>query len=210
MADGVYISKEQKQVRSKEIRQRRMNKFLRNKLSVMGFVMTCIIVIACFVCPIFSKHTYDAVNIAAGASAPSVEHIFGTDKLGRDLFIRCMAGGRYSIYIGLFSAFSSTALGVVLGAIAGYFGGKLDSLIIRLTEIFQSFPQMVLVMIMVAVMGRGIGNILIIFTLTGWMSTARLVRNEFLAIKGETFVKVAEAFGMNKLKVMFRKSFRIF
>ena len=164
--------------------------------------MTCLIVIACFICPILSKQTYDAVNIAESASAPSMEHIFGTDKLGRDLFIRCMAGGRYSIYIGVFSAVSSTVLGVILGAIAGYFGGKIDSLIIRLTEIFQSFPQMVLVMIMVAVMGRGIGNILIIFTVTGWMSTARLVRNEFLAFKGETFVKVAEAFGMSKIKAV--------
>lgn len=200
-----YISKEQKQLRSKEIRKKRINKFLKNKLSVLGLIMTCFIVIACFICPILSNQTYDAVNIAESALAPSTEHIFGTDKLGRDLFIRCMAGGRYSIYIGLFSALSSTVLGVILGAVAGYFGGKIDSLIIRLTEIFQSFPQMVLVMIMVAVIGRGIGNILIIFTVTGWMSTARLVRNEFLAFKGETFVKVAEAFGMSKVKVMFKE-----
>lgn len=107
-----YISKEQKQLRSKEIRKKRINKFLKNRLSVLGFIMTCLIVIACFICPILSKQTYDAVNIAESASAPSMEHIFGTDKLGRDLFIRCMAGGRYSIYIGVFSAVSSTVLGV--------------------------------------------------------------------------------------------------
>lgn len=200
-----YISKEQKHLRSKEIRKKRINKFLRNKLSVLGFIMTCIIIIACFLCPMLSSRTYDAVNISESALAPSMEHIFGTDKLGRDLFIRCMVGGRYSLYIGVFSALSSTLLGVFLGAVAGYFGGKIDALIIRLTEIFQSFPQMVLVMIMVAVVGRGIGNILIIFTATGWMSTARLVRNEFLAFKGETFVKVAEAFGMSKVKVMFKE-----
>ena len=204
-AGGTGISKEARQTRSREMMRRRIRKFMNNKLSVIGTVFTVLIVLCCFVLPMFSQYTYNEVDIAAGAVPPCADHIFGTDRLGRDLFVRCMVGGRYSIYIGVISALTSTVLGVALGAIAGYFGGKIDSLIIRLTEIFQSFPQMVLVMIMVAVIGRGMGNLLIIFTVTGWMQTARLVRNEFLAVKGETFVKASEAFGMPKWRIMVKE-----
>lgn len=205
MADGMSITKEARQSRSREMFLRRIRKFRRNKLSTAGTLLMAAIVAGCFLLPLFGQWSYDEVNIGLGASAPSARHLFGTDMLGRDLFARCMIGGRYSIYIGVFSAFTSTVLGLALGAVAGYFGGKTDALIIRLTEIFQSFPQMVLVMIMVAVMGRGMGNLLIIFTVTGWMSTARLVRNEFLAVKGETYIKAAEAFGMPRGKIMFKE-----
>lgn len=205
MAKSVFISQDVIKERNREMLHRRIRKFYTNKLSVIGTVIMIMILAACLFIPFFSTYDYQKIDIVTGSTAPGSAHIFGTDPLGRDMFIRCMVGGRYSIFIGVVSAFTSTLLGVVFGAVAGYFGGKADALIIRLTEIFQSFPQMVLVMIMVTVFGRGLGNLMLIFTLTGWMSTARLVRNEFMAIKNETYVKASEAFGMNKVKIMFQE-----
>ena len=120
--------------------------------------------------------------------------------------IRDRIGGCYSILIGVFCAVLSSVIGAILGAIAGYFGGKTDAAIIRISEIFQAFPQLVLVMMLVAIVNkRGLGNLLFIFVFTGWMTTFRMVRNEFVSIKGETYVKVCEAFGMSRMNIMFKQ-----
>ena len=114
-----------------------------------------------------------------------------------------MMGGRYSIFIGVVSALGGAVIGVVLGAIGGYFGGKVDAFIIRVTELFQTFPSLVLNMILAAMLGRSMFNLILIFICTGWMSTARLVRNEFMSLRNEVYVKASEAFGMSKARVMF-------
>ena len=133
-------------------------------------------------------------------------HPFGTDTIGRDLFARVLYGGCFSILIGVFCAVLSSVIGAILGAISGYFGGWVDKVIVRISEIFQAFPQLVLVMMLVAILNkRGLGNLLFIFVITGWMTTFRMVRNEFMSLKGETYVKVCEAFGMSKSNIMFKQ-----
>ena len=121
------------------------------------------------------------------------------------MFSRILYGGRYSILIGVTGAFFGSLIGVVLGAIAGYFGRWIDTLIVRTSEIFQTVPNMILILILGAVFGRSIGNLLFIFAVTGWMTTFRMVRNEFIALKGETYVQVCEAFGMSKSDIMFKQ-----
>ena len=125
--------------------------------------------------------------------------------MGRDIYARVIYGARAS----LTSTFGVVVLiflvGSVVGVIAGYFGGKVDSILIRITELFQTFPELVLNMVLAALLGRSMMNLILIFTFTGWMSTARLVRNEFLSLRSETYVKVSEAFGMKKTHVMFRQ-----
>lgn len=149
---------------------------------------------------------YNTPVLTAMKKAPDAEHIFGTDTIGRDLLARVLYGGCYSILIGVFCAVASSVIGAVLGAISGYFGGKVDTALIRVSEVFQAFPQLVLVMMIVAIVNkRGLGNLLVIFVITGWMTTFRMVRNEFLSLKGETYVKVCEAFGMSKMSIMFKQ-----
>ena len=190
---------------NRKLIKRQLDKFLRNKLSVTGTAIMIVVLLVCIIYPFFSPHDYKEIHLAIGATAPSAQHLFGTENLGRDLFVRTMIGGRYSITIGLLSALCSAAIGVAVGATAGYFGGKMDRLLLRATELFQTFPQLVLNMVLAAVLGRSIFNLILIFTCTGWMSTARLVRNEFLSLREETYVKVSEAFGMKKTHVMFRQ-----
>jgi peptide/nickel transport system permease protein len=171
----------------------------------MGLVIVVVMVVASAAAMLVGMDfsTPDMTNLKA---APSGTHPFGTDTIGRDLLSRVLIGGCYSIFIGVFCSVVSGLIGTVLGAIAGYFGGKLDGLLVRISELFQTFPQLVLVMMLVAILGtRGMTNILLIFILTGWMTTFRMVRNEFLSLKGETYVKVCEAFGMSRSNVMFKQ-----
>lgn len=197
--------KEQNKSAASSLMKKNIRKFLRNKLAVFGLVVVVAMTIAC-VGAMLLGIDYSTPNPLIMKAAPSAEHIFGTDMIGRDLLARILYGGCYSIFIGVFCAVLSSVVGAILGAVAGYFGGWVDTCIIRVSEVFQAFPQLVLVMMMVAILGtRGLGNMLFIFVVTGWMTTFRMVRNEFMSLKGETYVKVCEAFGMSKSNVMFKQ-----
>lgn len=199
------IKKSLRREYNRKLVKRQLRKFASNRLSLLGTILMLVILLVCIIYPMVTSYDYKAIDLSTGAVVPSAGHWFGTDKLGRDLLLRSAVGGRYSIFIGLASALGSAAIGVVIGAVAGYFGGKVDAFLLRVTELFQTFPQLVLNMVLAAMLGRSIVNLILIFVFTGWMSTARLVRNEFLALRGETFVKVSEAFGMSKINVMFKQ-----
>ena len=198
--------KEQNKSAASSLMKKNIRKFLRNKLAVLGLVIVVVMIIASIMSVVL-KLNYSTPDLRNMKVAPGTEgHIFGTDTIGRDLFARVLYGGCYSIFIGVFSSVMSGIIGAVLGAIAGYFGGKADKLLVRISELFQTFPQLVLVLMLVAISGtRGMTNIIMIFTFTGWMTTFRMVRNEFMSIKSETYVKVCEAFGMNRINIMFKQ-----
>lgn len=190
---------------SSSLFKRNVRKFVNNKLALFGLIVVLVITIACIIGAIMGID-YATPNLPEMKQAPSAAHFFGTDTIGRDLFARVLYGGCYSILIGVFCAILSSVIGAVLGAVAGYFGGWVDKLIVRMSEIFQAFPQLVLVMMLVAIVNsRGLGNLLFIFVITGWMTTFRMVRNEFMSLKGETYVKVCEAFGMSNSNIMFKQ-----
>ena len=185
----VSIKKQNKSAAS-SLMKKNIRKFMRNKLAVLGLVIVVAMTVA------------SIMKVGPGTNG----HILGTDTIGRDLFARVLFGGCYSIFIGVFSSIMSGIIGAVLGAVAGYFGGRADKFLVRVSELFQTFPQLVLVMMLVAISGtRGMANIIMIFTFTGWMTTFRMVRNEFMSIKSETYVKVCEAFGMGRINIMFKQ-----
>lgn len=185
--------------------KKNVRKFVRNKLAMIGMIVMLVILLMCVFAPVFTSYRPDQPDFSARVVPPGSGHIFGTDKLGRDVFSRILYGGRYSILIGVTGAFFGSLIGIILGAIAGYFGRWIDTLIVRTSEIFQTVPNMILILILGAVFGRSIGNLLFIFAVTGWMTTFRMVRNEFIALKGETYVQVCEAFGMSKSDIMFKQ-----
>lgn len=191
--------------RSSSMFKKNVRKFMRNRLAMIGMTVMLVILLMCIFAPIITSYRPDAPNFKAMTQAPSGEHILGTDKLGRDVFARILYGGRWSILIGVTGAFFGSLIGIVLGALAGYFGRWVDVIIVRTSEIFQTIPNMILILILGAVFGKGVGNLLFIFAVTGWMTTFRMVRNEFIALKGETYVQVCEAFGMSKSSIMFKQ-----
>ena len=197
--------KAQNKSASSSLLKKNIRKFLNNKLAVFGLIVVVFMTLACIAGAIFQVD-YATPNLTSMKAAPDSVHWFGTDTIGRDLYARVLFGGCYSILIGVFCAVLSSVIGAVLGAIAGYFGGKVDAVIVRISEVFQAFPQLVLVMMLVAILNkRGLGNLLFIFVVTGWMTTFRMVRNEFMSLKGETYVKVCEAFGMKRSNIMFNQ-----
>ncbi len=205
MSEANISIREQSKAASSSRLKKNIRKFTNNKLAILGLVIVGVMVIACLVA-FLSGMDYQTPNLGNRRAAPSAAYLFGTDTTGRDLLARVLVGGCYSIFIGVFCAVVSNILGAVLGAVAGYFGGKADAILVRLSEIFQAFPQLVLVMMLVGILNtRGLGNLLFIFVITGWMTTFRMVRNEFMTLKGETYVKVCEAFGMSKSNIMFKQ-----
>lgn len=182
-----------------------MRKFAQNKLAMIGMIVMVIMLLAAIFAPLLTSYDPSAIDMGSMTKSPGSGHIFGTDKLGRDVLSRVLFGGRVSIMVGLSGAISGSLIGMILGSIAGYFGGKTDMLLVRTSEIFQTFPNMILILIMVAIMGQGVGNLILIFSLTGWMTTFRMVRNEFMTLREETYVQVCEAFGMSKFSIMFKQ-----
>lgn len=184
---------------------RNWQKMLNNKLAMAGLIVFTIFILAAIFAPLLTKYDPAKIDLTKIGVGPCKEHILGTDKLGRDVFTRILYGGRTSITVGLLGAIFSTIIGVVFGCISGYFGGKIDSFFVRFSEILLTFPRMILILILVSLMGQGIENIIIIFTITGWMTTFRMVRNEFLKLREETYVEVSKAFGISEVIIMFKQ-----
>lgn len=197
--------KTQSKAKSSGLLRKNIRKFVNNKLAMIGLVVMLIIVVSSLMAPLLTQYDPNAINMAEMGLPPSLTHLFGTDKLGRDVFARALYGGRVSILVGVVGSLSGSIIGMVLGAMAGYMNKKVDMVLVRLSEIFQTFPQMILIMILVSILGQGLSNLIIVFSVTGWMTTFRMVRNEFLALREETYVQVCEAFGMSKAGIMFKQ-----
>ena len=149
---------------------RTLRKLTSNKLAVCGAILFLVICVLCFGAPLFTEYSATAFDLRAKISPPSMEHILGTDQMGRDIWARILYGGRISIIVGLGSALGAALLGVTLGLYVGYKGGLMDNVLIKISDIFLSIPQMVLIIIMVALVGQSMENLIIIFIVTGWPS----------------------------------------
>lgn len=135
--------------------------------------------------------------------APSWAHLFGTDNVGRDVLSRVIYGAQVSLTVGFLAAILSALVGIGIGAISGYLGGKVDEALMRGTEILQMIPQFFILLIMVAVFGSGVINIILIIGILSWPGTARLVRGEFLTLKETPFIEAARSLGFSSFRIVF-------
>lgn len=185
-------------------RGRFLGKFLNNRLALIGFVIFAIICTASLLAPLLAQHSPMSPNLRAIAQPPSMEHWFGTDKTGRDIFARVLYGGRVSILVGLGSALLSAMIGVIIGVYSGYVGGWLDWVAMRVSEIFMSFPQIILVLLLVAILGQSLLNLIVIFTLTGWGGIYRMARARMLSIREEEYVQALRSFGLGPARIAYK------
>jgi peptide/nickel transport system permease protein len=187
----------------KGIQNRILRKMFSNSLSVAGLIIFGVILIMCIGAPLFTRYSSVKVDLRNILRAPSAAHIFGTDKIGRDIFARILYGGRISIGVGLGSALIATVLGVTLGTIAGYKGGILDGVVMKVSELLMSFPQIILVLILVTITGQSLWNLILIFSLTGWPSMYRMARSQMLSLREEEYVQALKAFGIGPWRIAF-------
>ena len=172
-------------------------RFKRHKAGVVSLIILGIIVLTAILAPVLARHDPNAIN-PAFSSAPTGEYWLGTDQMGRDVFSRLLYGTRVSLTVGVLSTLLATSIGTVLGLLAGYFGGAVDMIIMRITDMIMSFPYIMLILVAGVIFKPGMWMIIIILGLIDWPGVARLVRGEVLSLREKDFVHSSEIAGMPK------------
>jgi peptide/nickel transport system permease protein len=187
--------------------RRGIYRFTRNWLSVIGLLIVVVLVIIAITAPAWVPYPDDiagAVDPANRMKPPGAEHVFGTDDYGRDVFSRTMWATRTSLVVGIIILVVAISIGVVLGALAGYFGGWVNQVIMRATDIMLTFPGIFLALAISAVLGRGIEIAMLALSITWWPGYCRLVEAQMLKIREEDFVAGAKAVGASNLRIIFQ------
>jgi oligopeptide transport system permease protein len=175
----------------------------KNRLAVAGGVTLLVLTLLCVFGPIFSQ-SYQIQNLDLGATGPSSAHWLGTDTLGRDLLSRILYGGRISLTVGLVATFVALTIGVTYGAIAGFFGGATDTVMMRIVDILYALPFTIFVILLMVFFGR---NIVLLFFAIGaveWLTMARIVRGQIMSIKRMEYIEAARSLGLSRRRIIFR------
>ena len=178
-------------------------RFRKNRLAVVGLAFLVLLVLVAVFAPWVAPYTYTE-RTSEFRQPPSLDHWFGTDAIGRDVFSRVVYGARVSLRIGFSATAISLIIGLLLGAITGFFGGLLDTAVARIIDVFLAIPYIVLAVAIASVLGRTENAIILVLGLTGWMAMARIVRSSFLSLKRLEYVEAATALGFSKWRIMFR------
>lgn len=173
-----------------------VRRYCQHKLAIVATILLSIILLTCFGAQLFTKYSPLEMDFGRMYQKPSLSHPFGTDELGRDVLSRTLYGGRVSLLVGLSAAILSTIIGVLLGAIAGYYGKMADIIIMRLTDVMMTFPPLIIMLTVAALLQPGLINIVIIIGVLRWPPTTRLVRGQFLSLRTREYVLAAQSMGL--------------
>lgn len=193
----------------KTVREKKHSEFMRilkqlsyNRLAMFGAVVFVAELIIVILAPILAPYGYAEMDMTAISQGPSLVHLCGTDDLGRDIFSRLLYGGRYSITMGIFSIGISMTIGVVIGSVAGYFGGQVDNIIMRILDVIQSLPGMLLTIVISAVLGAGYLNTILALSVNGIPGQARMLRAQMLRVRDSEYIEAAQAINCSKFRII--------
>ncbi|KUK58277.1 MAG: ABC-type dipeptide/oligopeptide/nickel transport system, permease component [Synergistales bacterium 53_16] len=173
-----------------------------NKLAMVGTVLVAFFILIAIFAPLIAPYDPIEVDLSRTLLPPSSEYIFGTDQFGRDIFSRVVYGARIEVGIILLVTVISGTIGLAVGITAGYFGGVIDDVLMRITDVFLSFPNLILAMALSAMLGRGVFNAIIAISLVGWTIIARLARAEAMKIKSLPYIEAIRALGASNLRIL--------
>lgn len=180
-------------------------KLKQNKLSIVGLIFIILITTLAVVVPIFSKYSIFETNLSMTNRFPSAAHWFGTDQLGRDIFVRVMYGARYSLAIAFIASFLNLIIGILYGGVSGYFGARVDTFMMRVVDIIYSIPMTIyVILIMVTFEKGGFLNIVLALALSYWIGMARIVRGEILQLKQQEYILAARTLGASNRRILFK------
>jgi oligopeptide transport system permease protein len=186
------------------------NRLRRDKFAMVSLVVIIAIVAGAILVPMLSKYDYAANDLSATYLKPSAEHWFGTDNLGRDLFVRNFYGARYSLIIAVLAAIINLVIGVIYGGVAGFFGGMIDNILMRIVDVLYSIPLTIYVILFMAILskpgqsGSGLSTIILGLSITYWIGMARIVRGDVLQLKQQEFVLAAKSLGASNVRILIR------
>ncbi len=174
----------------------------KNKVAIGAGIILIFIIFMTIFGPSISGHSFTQMNRQMVNKPPSAEHWFGTDRMGRDLFTRAWVGGRVSIIIGVVGAIVNVVLGLIYGGVSGFFGGRVDTIMMRCIEILGSIPKMILIILISLILKPGIPSLIVALTIAGWIGTARMVRGQVLQLKEMDFVTASRALGASPFSII--------
>ncbi|OZU86978.1 diguanylate cyclase [Virgibacillus indicus] len=179
-------------------------RFRKNKLAVSGIVIIVLLGILSFIGGPISGQNYYQNDLLNANQPPSADHWFGTDNLGRDVFARTWYGAKISLFIGLMAALIDLVIGIIWGAVAGFFGGKVDEYMMRVADILYGVPYLLVVILLMVILPQGLWTLIIAMTITGWINMARIVRGQVMQLRSEEYVMASRSLGASNSRLMFK------
>ncbi|WP_141506537.1 ABC transporter permease [Paenibacillus luteus] len=175
-----------------------------NKIAMLSLIILIIVSLAAAFGPMISEQDYQTNHLKEKNLGPNATYWFGTDDLGRDLFTRTWMGAGISLQVGLYAALADLVLGVIIGGIMGYFGGRVDEILNRFCEILYSIPSMLIIILLIVIMEPSMFTIVLALSITGWISMAWIVRGQIMQLKNQEYVMAAQALGASTARILFR------
>jgi peptide/nickel transport system permease protein len=185
-------------------KNRAWERFKRNKTALISLFIIVGLIVLALLAPLIAPFDPTDQNLLNKLKPPSMKHWFGTDDLGRDLFSRVLYGARISLSVGIFAVLFNVIIGITVGSIAGFYGGKIDGLLMRFTDVMLSFPQQFVLIAVVTILKPSLFNIIMVLIVFGWMAKARLLRGQILTVKNREYVDAARTIGMSDFRIIFR------
>ena len=176
----------------------------KNRAAFIGLLIILLYVLLAIFAPIFSQYKYTTMNARAMNQPPSWAHWLGTDSTGRDQWVRVWMGARVSLSIGLFSAVINMCVGAVIGGLCGYYGGKLDMIVMRIVDILYGIPSLIITILVMMVLGKGVAPLIVAMCVVGWIGTCRFVRGEVYRLKEQEYVMAARVLGVHDFIIITR------
>jgi len=180
-------------------------RFMRNRAAVISLALLTLIALACVIGPWVLPNAFDSADwdLMNHPPTPKNAHFWGTDDAGRDLLVRCMIGGRISLAVGLLGTLASVAMGIAWGATAGFLGGKVDAVMMRIVDMMYAIPYLLIAILMVTILGREFYLVVLTITVFSWMDMARVVRGQTLSLRSMEYVEAARAIGVSTSRIIF-------
>lgn len=183
--------------------RRTLKRFARHRLAMAAAVLLLAITLLAIFAPLVERYPYETMDLRARAGAPSAEHWFGTDRIGRDIWSRTVHGARISLVVGVMATAISASVGLTLGALAGFYGGWVDMIVMRITDIVMTFPSIVIMLTLAALLPRTVWSIVLVIGFLSWPKFARLVRGQFLSLREQEYVMAARTLGIPNGRIIF-------
>ncbi len=187
--------------------RRAWRRFRRHRLAMTGLIVLATMIVLAVLAPFVTTHDPNAIDLADRSSAPSWDHWLGTDRTGRDVWARLVYGSRVSLSVGLVAVALSTLIGVTIGSMAGFFRGAADMVLMRLADTVMTFPSLVVIIVLVAVVGPSVYNAMFAIGVMGWPAISRIVRGEVLSLRERPFITAARAIGLRRRTIVTRHIF---